>query len=399
MRCSVRKVCLAAFAVVAGSAAIVWACVSTNYPPDAIVDSINITAAGGTPSDTVSALGTARGRWNTSSCNANHVFTGGTGPPIHARIFPQFYDGSGGFVVMEVTWANFSSKCRSEVANPATQFLCACTDRDGDTSGTIYVNTDEIRGSSCAGLENSLAHELGHVLGLGDSSCGSNYVMNDPGPGPTPSTGECSVSGANWTTASEQAGQEGGGGDPLVLDIDGNGIHTSLAYVDGPVLFDIDGDGEIESTAWLNWYLDDVFLWYDVNGNQVVDGAHEFFGSATVTPWGQSMEAANGFAALGRYDSVEFGGNGDGQLDHRDRVWAHLRTWHDQNADGISQPSEIKKVVALRIVRIDLIHAEVGKIDGSLNTVVAVGRYWIRGIGGGLQERRIADIGFRYEER
>lgn len=59
--------------------------------------------------------------------------------------------------------------------------------------------------------------------------------------------------------------------DPLVLDLDGDGIEiTSLA---SKVQFDTNGDGIKTGTAWVQ--ADDGLLVWDRNGNGVIDSGRE----------------------------------------------------------------------------------------------------------------------------
>lgn len=88
--------------------------------------------------------------------------------------------------------------------------------------------------------------------------------------------------------------------EPLVLDLDGDGIMTS--GIDRPVLFDLDGDGTSESISWIE-AGDDAFLWLDLQSNGRVDGGQELFGIGTVLPDG--TKAPHGFAALAAWDELD----------------------------------------------------------------------------------------------
>lgn len=59
--------------------------------------------------------------------------------------------------------------------------------------------------------------------------------------------------------------------DPLVLDLDGDGIETVGVGITSPVLFDQNGDGVKEGTGWIK--ADDGFLVLDRNGNGAIDWA------------------------------------------------------------------------------------------------------------------------------
>jgi len=105
--------------------------------------------------------------------------------------------------------------------------------------------------------------------------------------------------------------------DPLVLDLDGDGLELVTQSSQSP-LFDMDGDGYLEHSGWVQG--DDAFLVHDANGNDAVDGIDELFGGA-----GQS-----GFAALAELDSNE-----DGVIDANDSAFGGLRVWlHAMNAQA-----------------------------------------------------------------
>lgn len=96
--------------------------------------------------------------------------------------------------------------------------------------------------------------------------------------------------------------------DPLILDLDGDGIETTgLAR---GVNFDLDADGSSTRTSFAAG--GDAFLALDTNGNGRIDNGRELFGDQD--------GAANGFEALRRHDA-----NGDGRIDARDPVFDRLQ--------------------------------------------------------------------------
>lgn len=131
--------------------------------------------------------------------------------------------------------------------------------------------------------------------------------------------------------------------DPLVLDLDGDGIETVGA--NGSVLFDHDGDGVRSGTGWI--FPDDGFLVLDRNGNGLIDNGGELFGADTVLSDGS--KASSGFAALADLDSNE-----DGIFDAGDAEFANVRVWRDLNQDGISQAGELFTLDQLGIASINL---------------------------------------------
>ena len=109
----------------------------------------------------------------------------------------------------------------------------------------------------------------------------------------------------------------------------------------------------------------------DLNHNGLIDSGRELFGNATLLPDGST--AANGFEALAVYDDPAFGGDGDGMITHRDRVWRRLTLWSDLNYDGISDRPELSRLATAGIRAIGLQFVEVNRRDGSLNL------HWLQG--------------------
>jgi len=132
----------------------------------------------------------------------------------------------------------------------------------------------------------------------------------------------------------EQPVQEG---EPLVLDLDGDGVE--LRSMEGGVEFDIDNDGQAERTGFVTG--DDALLALDKNGNGRIDGVGELFGDKT--------GSKNGFEDLARYDS-----NGDGAIDRSDPIFSRLRLFQDANGDGRSSASELSSLASQGIVRLNL---------------------------------------------
>jgi hypothetical protein len=125
--------------------------------------------------------------------------------------------------------------------------------------------------------------------------------------------------------------------DPLVLDLDGDGIETvgifGASGTGSPILFDHDADGTRTGTGWVA--PDDALLVRDINGNGSIDSGRELFGDNTLLPNGQT--ATNGFTALLQHDA-----NGDGQVNSQDAIFSQLRVWRDLNQDGVSQAGELQ---------------------------------------------------------
>lgn len=124
--------------------------------------------------------------------------------------------------------------------------------------------------------------------------------------------------------------------DPLILDLDGNGIDiTSLK--DGQ-LFDIDGDGTLDQTAWIKGA--DALLALDRNGDGEINDGRELFGD--------QHGAKDGFAELSKFDD-----NLDGLIDQQDGVFSSLVLLR---ADGSQQglaDAGIKSISLAMVTPID----------------------------------------------
>ncbi|WP_231502384.1 calcium-binding protein [Paracidovorax avenae] len=138
--------------------------------------------------------------------------------------------------------------------------------------------------------------------------------------------------------------------DPLVLDLDGDGIEAIGIDPTRPILFDHDGDGTRNATGWIKG--DDGIVVLDRNGNGLIDSGRELFGDQTLREGaqaGQGMFYANGYEALAGQD-----GNGDGVIDAADTAYGQLRIWKDVNQDGISQAGELHTLSDLGIARLNV---------------------------------------------
>ena len=133
--------------------------------------------------------------------------------------------------------------------------------------------------------------------------------------------------------------------DPLILDLNGNGIETIAPNAATPILFDLNGDGIKTGTGWVA--ATDGFLVLDRNGNGTIDNGTELFGDSTQLAAGG--KAADGFAALAGQDS-----NLDGAVNALDANFANLQVWQDLNQDGVSQAGELKTLTELGIASLNL---------------------------------------------
>ena len=168
-------------------------------------------------------------------------------------------------------------------------------------------------------------------------------------------------------------GAQPGGVDPLVFDLDGDGLElTAMASGVGP-MFDMDGDQFAEYTGWVA--PDDGFLVRDTNANGAIDDVGEMFGGP-----GES-----GFAALETHDD-----NADGIIDASDAIYADLRIWRDLDRDGQTDDGELFTLTDLDITSVGLMPTADGSTN-SLNVVAQTGSF-TRGDG---STGTVGDVVFR----
>ncbi|GJL61950.1 MAG: hypothetical protein NPIRA04_06040 [Nitrospirales bacterium] len=126
------------------------------------------------------------------------------------------------------------------------------------------------------------------------------------------------------------------GVDPLVLDLDGDGLELTARTTQSP-LFDLDGDGFAEQTGWVQ--ADDGLLVHDINANGEIDDIRELFGSPTTS----------GFEELAEHDL-----NDDGVIDANDAIFSDLRVWQDLNQNAKADDGELSTLTEAGIESISL---------------------------------------------
>lgn len=169
-------------------------------------------------------------------------------------------------------------------------------------------------------------------------------------------------------------------GDPLALDLDGDGVET--VATNAGVLFDHNADGIKTNTGWIK--ADDGLLVRDMNGNGTIDTGRELFGDSTRLANGQT--AAQGFAALADMDA-----NTDGKIDASDATFGELKIWRDLNQDGTSQGSELFTLAELGIQSLGTTGARVSvPVPGG--SQILTGSYTKADVDGNVTTATMADL-------
>gem|GEM_PF-4879521 len=134
--------------------------------------------------------------------------------------------------------------------------------------------------------------------------------------------------------------------DPLVIDLDGNGI----AFTSSDHNFAMTPDGLTRAEGWVN--ADDGFLVLDKNANGQVDDISEMFSEYF------SDGATSGMAALSAFDE-----NADQVLNSNDAIFSELSIWQDLNSNGLTDQGEMRSLADWGIREISLASETINEVD------------------------------------
>ncbi len=128
--------------------------------------------------------------------------------------------------------------------------------------------------------------------------------------------------------------------EPLVLDMDGDGIE--LVGIEAGVTYDTDGDGIGEVTGWVA--PDDAMLVYDMGHDGDISDVNELMFSET------AIEARNELDVL----RILYDTNQDGRFNAADDAWNDFALWQDKNLNGKADEGELTYMVDSTIDGINL---------------------------------------------
>ncbi|MEM8647915.1 MAG: hypothetical protein AAGF86_16430, partial [Pseudomonadota bacterium] len=145
--------------------------------------------------------------------------------------------------------------------------------------------------------------------------------------------------------------------DPLVLDLDGDGLE--LTSIGAGAVFDQDADMFGEPTGWVR--PDDGLLARDLDGDGLISSIDELFGGVT----------GDGFLDLAVFDTGAEGGNGDGVIDGDDAVFDTLSIWRDLDQDGVTDEGELFSLAEAGIASISLTTRDPEMTENAQNLITA----------------------------
>jgi len=129
--------------------------------------------------------------------------------------------------------------------------------------------------------------------------------------------------------------QANGFADPLAVDLDGDGVHTTPISAAAPLL-DLNGKGLLVFSAWLD--TNDGWIVHDANGDGAVDIYTELLGTYRI----------DGFDELASFDT-----NADGAVDAADAGYGQLSVWRDANASRTVDAGEMVSLAGAGVSSLD----------------------------------------------
>lgn len=154
-------------------------------------------------------------------------------------------------------------------------------------------------------------------------------------------------------------------GSPLVLDLEDDGLELSSEMVS----FDVLASGDLQRSTWVG--SGEGLLVRDQDGDGRISSGAELFGNSSDCAGGRCLD---GVEALRAWDAAERGGNADGVIDARDRVFSELRLWIDSDGDGASSPSELHGLAdrGVRALSLDATYLDERRPEGTISSRLEV---------------------------
>jgi hypothetical protein len=142
--------------------------------------------------------------------------------------------------------------------------------------------------------------------------------------------------------------------DPLVLDLDGDGVELS-SWIEKNIFFDTVGDGKLHQTGWVA--DKDGILALDLNGNGKIDDITEtlsvhFNAGATPRNYADGIAALSALAQAGATVFSRATSRTNAATGHL--YFDDLRVWIDANHDAKTDAGELKGLDQLGITSISL---------------------------------------------
>lgn len=229
-------------------------------------------------------------------------------------------------------------------SNQSTQETANANDGD---EGNENNEGNEVNGSvgwnnGDEGNENNEGNEANGTAGWNNGDEGNEGNEGDEG-----NEGNEGDEGDEGNEGNEgNARATGGGGKPVVIDLDGDGVEIDKLGT-STAKFDYDNDGFREKTAWVG--KDDGLLMFDIgNDGKVTDAKEIAFAYMTENEDDTDLEALREL----------FDSNGDDVLNAEDDDWSQFRIWKDSNQNGMVDEGELMTLDEVGITEIGLITRE-----------------------------------------